>query len=268
MEAIVLSNADSSTMSIPRQKDAVLNVFDVGYHKTPPKHRCGPVVRPYFLLHLIKSGKGAIERNGEVTPLSAGEMFLIYPDETTVYYSSEEDPLEYRWISFYGSTAKALVEETTPVLHSAYQESGYIALKRALDGRICDKVGLLTTLFEVLNSIKVLPKKQEKGDVVAVAVRYLEENYFHSFEISELAEQLHYSRSYFSTLFQKETGETPYRYLNKVRMSHAKEYLRETKKPIEEIALSVGFSSLARFSSLFKQQEGISPLAYRKRFHQ
>ncbi len=266
MDAIVISNAESRLMSIPRQKDTLLSVFDIGYQKTPPKHRCGPSVRPYFLLHLIKSGRGAIERGGRVTPLAAGDMFFIYPEETTLYYSSEEEPLEYRWISFYGTEARALVEATTPLLHATYQESGYIALKRALEGEICDKVGLLTTLFEVLNSVKLVPQKRDGGDVIAVAVQYLEENYFHSFQIADLAKQLHYSRSYFSTLFEKETGETPYGYLNTVRLTRAKEYLLQTNMSVEEIALSVGFSSLARFSSYFKVREGISPLAYRKGF--
>ncbi len=254
-------------ISVPFKADTALSVFDVGYHKTPPKHKYGPAVRPYFLLHLIKSGKGAIERNGEVTPLSAGEMFLIYPDETTLYYSDETDPLEYRWISFYGSKAEELIQKTTPFLHSTYQRSGYMVLKTALERKIGDEIGLLATLFEVLNCIKFLPENNAEPDAVATAVRYIEDNYFNPFDVSELSKQLNYSRAYFSTLFKNQTGETPYHYLNKIRMEHAKEYLKISKKPIEEIAFSVGFSSLDRFSTLFKKYEGVSPLAFRKKFY-
>ncbi len=250
---------------IPQKKDTPLHVFDVGYHKTPPLHKYGPAVRPYFLLHLIERGKGAIERGGKVTPLNAGDMFLILPEETTLYYSDEKEPLEYYWISFYGEYARALVQKTTPLLHSRYQKSGLIALKGTLEGEIQDDIGLLNVLFEVLNSIKVLPEAPTKTDVVATALRYLEENYFNAFDITQLCKHLNYSRAYFSTVFKERTGESPYHYLNKVRLSHAKAYLEKSEMSVGEIALSVGFSSIERFSALFKKYEGVSPLAYRKR---
>ncbi len=251
---------------IPKKENVPVYVFDLGYHKTPPSHRYGPAVRQYYLLHLIKSGKGAIERNGEKTLLSAGQMFLIYPEETTVYYSDENDPLEYCWIGFYGDYAKTLIEQTTPHLNSNFEMGGYIAIKNAVDSNVSDSIGLLNVLFRALNSIKVIPEKQPEPDVVAVALRYLEENYFNSFDVTELSSQLGYSRAYFSTLFKNRTGETPYNYLNKIRIKHAKDYLEKTDKSVEEIALSVGFSSLDRFSAFFKTSEKISPLAYRKSY--
>ena len=30
-----------------------IRVFEMGMHKTPPKHAFGPAVRPYYLLHLV-----------------------------------------------------------------------------------------------------------------------------------------------------------------------------------------------------------------------
>ena len=61
-----------------------IRVFELGCHKTPPAHAFGPAIRPYYLLHLIEKGEGYIERNGIKTHLSAGNAFLIRPDEVTL----------------------------------------------------------------------------------------------------------------------------------------------------------------------------------------
>ena len=61
-----------------------IRVFEIGHHKTSPSHSFGPAVRPYFLLHFIESGEGYIERNGVKQHLSAGNAFLIRPDEVTL----------------------------------------------------------------------------------------------------------------------------------------------------------------------------------------
>ena len=44
----------------------------------------------------------------------------------------------------------------------------------------------------------------------------------------------------------------------------AKEFLKNTSRSIEEIAYAVGFTSLQRFSDMFKKYVGVSPLTFRK----
>ena len=240
-----------------------IKVFDIGWHKTPPTHAYGPAVRSYYLLHLVVKGKGYIERNGVKTYLKEGDAFLICPDEITTYCSDSEDPWEYLWISFLGDYAKTLVSLTTDKLCMQYKKSGLIALLTALDGKTEDCVSALSTLFEVLNSIKSAPRPI-KTDAVELALNYLENNYFRRVDMSEVANTFGFSRSHFTMLFIKRVGESPYEYLTKVRVEKAKEYLKTPIYSVEEIAYSVGFSSLQRFSDTFKKQVGVSPLNYRK----
>jgi len=240
-------------------------VFEMGFHKTPPLHAFGPLARPYYLLHLIEKGKGYIERNGEKQFLTAGDAFLITPDEITTYCSDKDEPWEYSWIAFNGSFAKSLMDHTNKNLFMPYQKSGLIALKNAITGKINDYLGCLHTLFEVLNSIKETPQKKTPNSI-SMALNYLENNYFHDIDVESLASELGFSRAYFSSLFAKKTGETPYDYLTKIRIEKAKAYLLQSTYSIEEIAYSVGFNSLQRFSELFKKRVGVSPLNYRKKF--
>ncbi len=246
-------------------KNDPIYVFDIGYHETPPAHAYGPAIRPYYLLHLIEKGKGKLERGGDVTELVAGEAFLIRPDEVTFYQADEIEPWTYSWISFYGSFSAELVKRTTNKLIMPYQKSGLLALKSALNRESGDSLECLHTLFEVLNAIKSEPSaKETTNDAIATALTYFENNYFRPIDMESFASQLGFSRAYFTTLFTKRTGETPYSYLIKTRIRKAKKYLTDSDRSVEEIAYSVGFSSLQRFSEMFKKATGISPLQYRK----
>ena len=243
-----------------------LYVHDIGWHKTPPLHTYGPAIRPYYLLHLIESGKGEIERDGIVTPLSAGEAFLIRPNEITTYRADQDNPWTYYWIAFYGDFASTLLSKTTAKLCMPYLRSGLIALKTAMERQDGDTVSCINVLLEVLNCIKE-GHAQGDMDVIGSALYYLENNYFREIDITSLAQEYGYSRTHFTSLFSQKTGETPYRYLTKVRIEHAKALLRAKTYSVEEIAYSVGFSCLVRFSETFKRHTGLSPLAYQKLCH-
>ncbi len=259
----VISSNEQTTLFIPFSETDPVYVREIGYHATPPSHTFGPATRQYYLLHLIESGKGEIEREGKTVPLSAGEAFLICPDEVTTYRADANEPWTYRWISFHGAFAKTLVEHTSSKLCMKCRKSGFLALKNMFENRISDPIGSLNTLFTVLDAIKT-ESKTATADPVSVAMRYLENNYFEPVAIEELAFQLGFSRAYFSTLFHEKTGETPYAYLTKIRVQHAASFLAESDRSVEEIGYSVGFSSLQRFSESFKKYTGLSPMQYRK----
>jgi AraC-like DNA-binding protein len=76
------------------------------------------------------------------------------------------------------------------------------------------------------------------------------------------------NRSYFSTEFSRHMGMPPKKYLQKKKMDKGKQLLRETRLPVTEIALSVGFPNLYSFTRAFKKYNGVSPLAYRYSVHE
>lgn len=74
--------------------------------------------------------------------------------------------------------------------------------------------------------------------------------------LPELAASCKLGRSRFSTLFVKLTGDTPVRFLNRLRVQLACRMLRETRLPITHIALDCGFESSQYFARVFKQFTG------------
>ena len=82
--------------------------------------------------------------------------------------------------------------------------------------------------------------------------------------VTALANRLALSRSAFAEKFSQVLGESPHRYLARLRLNIASERLRTTDDKIASIAASAGYKSLPAFSKAFKQELGASPIEYRR----
>jgi signal transduction histidine kinase/AraC-like DNA-binding protein len=99
--------------------------------------------------------------------------------------------------------------------------------------------------------------------LVKQAIACIHQNYSRPLARWEIAESIGVSEDYLSRLFKRELGISPWDYLNRYRVSQAKESLHLSLDNIGEIALKVGFSDSAYFSRVFRQMTGMSPSAYR-----
>ena len=104
----------------------------------------------------------------------------------------------------------------------------------------------------------------QKSSLVYPAVVYIEEHLHEMIPMHEMASLCHLSRSYFSRLFQHDTGENYTDYVNRRKVERAKELLRGTPDSVSAIAAALGFMDVSYFVKLFKRFEGVTPLAYRK----
>jgi transcriptional regulator GlxA family with amidase domain len=88
--------------------------------------------------------------------------------------------------------------------------------------------------------------------------------YAEPLDIQSLARIALTSESHFIRSFKGTFGETPHRYLQRRRLERAMALLRQTNRPVTEICLEVGFTSLGTFSRTFRRVLGMSPTTYRK----
>lgn len=101
------------------------------------------------------------------------------------------------------------------------------------------------------------------NNAISPALRYVDENIGAAFSIEELATVCNLSLSRFEHLFLIYMGCRPNEYVNARRVENAKYLLALGGKNIAEIAQDVGYSSQARFCTVFKKYYGISPRDYR-----
>lgn len=81
--------------------------------------------------------------------------------------------------------------------------------------------------------------------------------------LERIADQVHLSANYVSTLFKKHYGMNISDYMIKIRMEHAARLLTDTNFKTYEIAERVGYTNSQYFSVLFKKSYGITPKEYR-----
>ncbi len=82
--------------------------------------------------------------------------------------------------------------------------------------------------------------------------------------LAELAELCGVSIFHFARSFKARFGSAPLVYQRTLRLQRACNLLRESRLPVEAIAVSVGFESASNFSRLFHREAGLCPSAYRQ----
>ena len=96
------------------------------------------------------------------------------------------------------------------------------------------------------------------------AAEYVKEHYSdQELSVEVVCKALGVSTSYFSTVFQKETGKTFVKYLTEFRMEKAAELLLTKEEKTYLIAQKAGYSDPNYFSYVFKRQFGVPPSKYR-----
>ncbi len=109
-----------------------------------------------------------------------------------------------------------------------------------------------------------LGKKQEEN-IILKAKKLIHER--PEWSLNELAEALHISSGYLSTLYHKETGKPLGDTLIQERILKACNLLCTTRYTVEQIARQVGYTSEKHFFVVFKKNMGVSPARYRKEHH-
>ena len=79
-----------------------------------------------------------------------------------------------------------------------------------------------------------------------------------------LAAEVELSVYHFARCFKAASGLTPHQFVLGRKMARARALLLETKRPVLEIAQSVGFASASHFSQAFQKHWGVSPSVLRR----
>ena len=75
------------------------------------------------------------------------------------------------------------------------------------------------------------------------------------------------SSRHFSRVFTAQVGETPARYVERVRVETARTELETTAASLDLIATRCGFGTAESLRRAFQRRVGVAPDTYRRRFH-
>lgn len=116
----------------------------------------------------------------------------------------------------------------------------------------------LTFLYEELKSIR-----SPESDMIYQVAHYMELNYNQPFSQAACARMFFVNQEYLCRKFKHTFHVTMITYLNRIRIDHAKEMLKDPLIKIRQIAHEVGFEDEKYFSRQFKKSVGITPNEYR-----
>ena len=164
----------------------------------------------------------------------------------------------------YGGPVKTPIDAEYIYLGSGCQ--GYIG------GSVFERTPVESALLRVMRDyrekVQVVPSNQLERILFATPghynyidfiCEYINENYMNEIHLGELAQYMHLSVSYLSTLFRKSIGVSFQSYLMDIRMQKAEELIYAGDYPLVQVAQMVGYQDYAQFSKMYKKTHGISP---------
>ena len=235
----------------------------------------------YFVVGYIENGTRTLFADGAQRELSAGDIILFNPRESHCCAPVNGSPLDYRAVNIPAPVMCRAAKEITGCDDFRFSQTvvserpTLAAAISCLYRAIVDKAPQLEReeAFFVLTeqlaeefAASARPEETESSDRVAELRRYIEEHFAENITMKQLLSMTNFSRSYLFTVFTKETGLTPYRYLQTVRLERAKKMLAEGMAPAEAAA-EAGFADQSHFTNFFKEFIGLTPRQYQRIFN-
>ena len=253
-----------------------VSIYESGWERCGSGHNFGPVVREYYVFHLIVNGKGVYKVNGNVFELGVGDMFIINPGEEHQYTADVVEPWEYYWIGFHGSDAKMVLDEAGLTglykLKIKYFEKLYGIFKSIKEK---EKSGSSSTFFLIakfyeimsviaLQHINVNDYQKTNGGIVPLTISYINSHYEQGLSVTKIADALNVNRSHLYRLFKAKMNISIIEYINQLRMTRALLLLKDKQYSIKQVCELAGYNDYPHFLKQFKLKYGITPKEYRK----
>jgi len=265
--------------SIPSINPINLNYF--GREQCESGFAFGPFVRTNYVLHMVRSGRGTLKKNGKTYRIRAGQAFLIYPGEETFYQADERDPWHYMWIGFHGFRSEEMMRRAgftlqNPVMTCRNMDKLCETMEELLQYSQLNYVNELLRMGAMYHLMALITEngsgdrtessEENSADqlYVKAAVNLLINSGDRAVKVADVAQTIGISRSYLTSIFKREMKVSPQEFLMNFRMERAADFLRYTDRPVGEIAEEVGYADSMAFSKAFKNYFRMTPSRYRK----
>lgn len=255
--------------------DDSISVSAFGCGKAEPNFHIGPCIRNEYVLHYIVDGVCYYEVNNKKYKITAGDVFIIFPNEVIKYYTDEKKLMTGYWIDFLGKDVpnylnKAGLTQNNLVTHNvkrSFEQSMLNCIEHASNEKH-SQLYFESCLLRCLSCIEEANNSQNdllspKQKYIKTAIAYMEHYHQNKITVSDVSEFLNLERSYFYRIFKEEMEISPSEYLIQLRLSKAKELLTRGES-IKTVSSAVGMDDIYYFSKMFSKKMNISPSLFKK----
>ncbi len=234
----------------------------------------------HYVVGYIEKGKRRLSCKNKEYLLDRGSIILFNPGDNHACAQVDGEALDYRALNI---PTEVMREMTAEITRSAYlpdfsetvlQSEELLSYLHPLHQMImCGSIELekeecfwLTISFLVERyGREAQGESADFSEEVQAACNYMEEYFTQCVKLDELCRYAALSKSALLRAFTKRKGITPYRYLQAVRINHAKKLLEQGVSPMDT-AFQTGFSDQSHFTNTFSVFIGLTPGAYRDIF--
>lgn len=232
-----------------------------------------------LLVYCIK-GDGILQHSDEQLPVCREQFFVVFPNDTFKYFSNQNTNSRFLIAGFAGKNSKQLCNESLVVRNLVPAVNNLVANREMLFDEIFNNLnkGFHDQNLEYVNLcfghllgtfIFAHKTSDDIADETIPAVRrslyFMNKNLHKKLTLDEIAAEVGYSATYFSTLFKKETNYSPLSYFSHLKILKACELMDYTSQKIKETSFQLGYSDPYYFTKDFKKKMGMSPRQYRNR---
>ncbi|MCQ2521701.1 MAG: AraC family transcriptional regulator [Lachnospiraceae bacterium] len=263
-------------------------VQEVGELTSLKPHSCIRENLKSYLFFVVKEGKGSVTTGGKVYEVKKGDCVFIDCVKHYEHLSSAENPWTIAWVHFYGELPKQLyalylegsgnspvfTPEETDSYAAILQELKSLEEKNTVMSEMQSSHKISTLLMKILSfvvgekELSVDHEDAEEEDLFENLREAVNEHCAEHGLLGTLAVQYGTHPEKLNEVFEGKYGITLSDYIVNRRYNNAKEALRFTIKPVEEVIAEAGFSSADQFVSMLDGQEHMSPEEYRKKWAQ
>ncbi|MDP9046684.1 MAG: helix-turn-helix domain-containing protein [Bacteroidota bacterium] len=109
-------------------------------------------------------------------------------------------------------------------------------------------------------------QRQHNDDDIQKAQTFIEQNHHMQLNIDDIAEHANMSKRNFIRRFKKATHNTPFEYLQRVKVEAAKKALEKGAQNINSLVYDTGYNDIKTFREVFKKITGLTPQDYRRKY--
>jgi AraC-like DNA-binding protein len=235
----------------------------------------------HYVIGFIERGRRNLKVKGDCHVTTPGDLLLFNPGDNHACESADGQPLDYRCINI-GRDVMAKAAREIAGLEQAPVFTRSVVFHCALTGDLRELHNMILRgetgvqkeerfyflleqlLRDYAQAGESEPKVEQRAEIRAVC-DYLAANYAKTVSLDTLAKTANLSKYHLLRAFTKETGITPYCYLETIRIDRAKELLKQGQTPAE-VAQETGFSDQSHFTNAFKRMIGLTPGQFRRVF--
>jgi AraC-like DNA-binding protein len=271
------SNIPAENIKLPHHH--VLGFYKISYKpKLSGQLKYGQSYYDFDEGGLLFAAPGQIMGNNDNDASVCSEYtLLIHPDFFLSYPLSKEIK-KYGFFSYSTNEALHLSEEEKATIMEIFK-----MIQNELNSRIDDfsqdvvisQIELLLNYANRFYKRQFITRKALNNDLLQKLEEILE-HYFESNNalshgiptVQQLSEKLNISPTYLSDILRNLTGQNAQQHIHYKLIEKAKEKLSTTNLSVSEVAYELGFEHPQSFSKLFKTKTSLSPIAFRRSFHQ